>query len=110
MTIKMTLNKEQFCFHMQQIRPDNFSRNGLEVLFDYFDSMDPEQIEYDGIGICCDFTQCSLKEFKDSYTDVAVTSEMTDEEKRQAISEFIGMYGFWFAFVEDGQEVIFENF
>jgi hypothetical protein len=110
MSIKMTLNKDEFRSHMNQIRPDNFSYDGLGALFDYFDSMDPEQIEYDPIGICCDFSQCSLKEFKDAYTDVAITSEMTEDEKRQAIAEFIGMYGFWFAFVEDGKEVIFENF
>lgn len=110
MAITMTLNKDQFRFQMQQIRPNNFSWEALGELFDYFDSMDPEQIEYDPIAICCDFTQCTLREFKESYTDVAITSEMTDEEKRGAISEFIGMYGFWYTFVEDGKEVVFENF
>ena len=90
-------------------RIDNFSREGLQTLFNYLEDANPE-LELDVIAICCDFSQCSLAEFKNSFTDVAITSDMSNEEKRQAISEFIGMYGFWFAFVEDGNEIIFENF
>jgi hypothetical protein len=94
---------------MNQIRPSNFSYEGQGVLFDYLDEIDSE-LEFDPIAICCDFSQCSLREFKDSFTDVAITSDMTEEQKREVISEFIGMYGFWFAFVEDGKEIVFENF
>ena len=107
--MKQTLTKDNFRFLMNQIRPNNFSYEGQGVLFDYLDEIDSE-LEFDPIAICCDFSQCSLREFKDSFTDVAITSDMTEEQKREAISEFIGMYGFWFAFVEDGKEIIFENF
>jgi len=107
--MKQTLTKDMFRFQMNQIRPNNFSYEGQGVLFDYLEEMDSE-LEFDPIAICCDFSQCSLREFKDSFTDVAITSDMTEEQKREAISEFIGMYGFWFAFVEDGKEIIFQNF
>ncbi len=107
--MKQTITLSIFRDEMQRIRPDNFSYEGLGVLFDYLEEMG-DDLEFDPIGICCDFSQCSLKEFKDSYTDVAITSDMTDEEKREAIAEFIDMYGFWYAFTEDGNEIIFENF
>ena len=106
----MTLNKDQFRFQMNAIRPDNFSYEGLGALFDYFDSMDPEQIEYDGIAICCDFSQCSLDEFKDSFP--AIEGIMLDEglTLEDSIKDYIENNGFWFSFVEDGKEIIYENF
>jgi hypothetical protein len=108
--MKMTLNKDQFRFHMNAIRPDNFSYEGQGELFDYLDEIDSE-LEFDPIAICCDFSQCSLDEFLDSfYSDINVTHHNTVEEKREAIAKFIGENGFWFAFVEDGKEVVFENF
>jgi hypothetical protein len=111
MAIKMTLNKDQFRFFMNQVRPDNFSYEGQGELFDYFDSMDPEQIEYDPIAICCDFSQCSLDEFLDAYNvDCDIDELTTDAEKAEAITEHIGRNGFWYALVEDGKEIIFENF
>jgi hypothetical protein len=109
MAIKMTLNKDMFRFQMAQIRPDNFSYEGLGELFDYFDSMDPEQIEYDPIAICCDFSQCSLAEFLQAYP-VTLSANPTVEQIKEAISDYIGLNGFWFAFVEDGKEIVFENF
>lgn len=108
--MKQTINVYDFrdAFHRMN-RGDNFSYEGLGAIFEYLEECDPD-IELDVIAICCDFSQCSLKEFKDSYTDVAITSDMTDEEKREAISEFVGMYGSWFAFVEEGKEIVFQNF
>jgi hypothetical protein len=111
MAIKMTLNKDQVRFQMNAIRPDNFSYEGLGELFDYFDSMDPEQIEYDGIAICCDFSQCSLDEFLQAYPMIEFENTPNDDTpKQEAIADYIGKNGFWFAFVEDGQEIVFENF
>ena len=110
MAIVMTLNKDMFRFQMNQIRPDNFSYEGLGELFDYFDSMDPEQIPYDPIGICCDFSQCSLDEFIDAFPDLNAEKINSNTYKKTAIEGYINRLGFWFAFVEDDKEIIFENF
>ena len=110
MAIKMTLNKDQFRFQMNAIRPDNFSYEGLGELFDYFDSMDPEQIEYDGIAICCDFSQCSLEEFAQAFPIVEGIQLDEGLTLKDAIDYYIGKNGFWYAFVEDGKEIVFENF
>ena len=106
----MTLNKDQFRFQMNAIRPDNFSYEGLGELFDYFDSMDPEQIEYDGIAICCDFSQCSLEEFAQAFPIVEGIQLDEGLTLKDAIQYHIERNGFWFAFVEDGKEIVFENF
>jgi hypothetical protein len=107
--MKQTLNKDMFRFQMNQIRPNNFSYEGQGVLFYYLDEIDSE-LEFDPIAICCDFSQCSLDEFLDAFNDIDATKEMDDDQKRVGISEFIEMHGFWFSFVEDGKEIIFENF
>ena len=109
MAIVMTLNKDMFRFQMNQVRPDNFSYEGLGELFDYFDSMDPEQIPYDPIAICCDFSQCSLEEFEQAYPSVEGIQLDEGLTLKDAIQHYIDTHGFWFAFVEDGKEIVFEN-
>jgi hypothetical protein len=110
--MKMTLNKDQFRFQMNQVRPDNFSYEGQGELFDYLDEMDSE-LEYDPIAICCDFSQCSLDEFLQAYPSIEVDNLDADAdkfEKQEIIMFYIQKHGFWFAFVEDGKEIVFENF
>jgi hypothetical protein len=110
--MKQTLTKDMFRFQMNQIRPDNFSYEGQGELFDYLDEMDSE-LEYDPIAICCDFSQCSLDEFLQAYPSIEVDNLDADAdkfEKQEIIMFYIQKHGFWFAFVEDGKEIVFENF
>jgi len=102
--MKQTITQSMFIDDMRAIRPDNFSYEGLEFLFDYLDQFDTE-LEFDPIGICCDFSQCSLREFIDSY---GVELE-EGQSQYEAVNSFMQKNGFWFAFVEGDQEVIFEN-
>jgi hypothetical protein len=112
--MKITLSREQFKDHFMAIRPDNFSREGLGEIFFYFEEMGEEnEMEFDPIAICCDFSQCSLDEFIDAFPSIAEDEETpldNDENKRQAIRDYIDYHGFWYDFVEDGKEVVFENF
>jgi hypothetical protein len=108
--MKITVTENIFIDNMMAIRPDNFSYEGLQELFSYFDEMDSE-LEFDPIAICCDFSQCSLDEFLDSYTVDCDIDELTsDEEKAEAITEYIGRNGFWYSLVEGDLEIVFENF
>jgi hypothetical protein len=109
--MKQTLTKDMFRFQMNQIRPDNFSYEGQGELFDYLDSIESE-LEFDPIAICCDFSQCSLDEFLDSFhcEQIPLPKDASNEDKKALIEDYIEMHGFWFAFVEDGKEIIFENF
>ena len=73
--MKTTVDFYQFRATMENMRPDNFTRDGLVALFDYFEEyeqMQGEEIELDPIAICCDFTQWeSFEEFSASYPDIA---------------------------------------
>jgi hypothetical protein len=92
-------------------RGEQFSRDGLNQLFNYMEEVNSEY-DLDVIALCCDFSQCSLREFLDAFPSVEEELEpiRDSEEIREAISNYIEKNGFWFAFVENGQEVIFENF
>ena len=65
--MRMTMTAHDFVDKMMAIRPHNFSRAGLFELFDYLNQVD-ENMEFDPIGICCDFTEyADLEEYTDNY-------------------------------------------
>lgn len=65
--MKMTLTAHEFVNQMTAIRPHNFSRPGLYELFDYLIQVD-ENMEFDPIGICCDFTEYdNLEAYQNDY-------------------------------------------
>ena len=66
------MNFYDFSRWFEQNRPNNFSRAGLRALFDYFEEFEEDtgqEWEFDGIALCCDFTEYDdLDEFKSNYT------------------------------------------
>ena len=67
--MKMTLNKDQFRFQMDQVRPNQFSYEALGTLFDYFEEID-ENMEFDPIAICCEYAEMTMDEIFQAYPDV----------------------------------------
>jgi hypothetical protein len=59
------INLHEFRNEFKEIRPNNFSYEGLEVLFDYLEEF--EDFELDVIGLCCDFTECTIDEALNNY-------------------------------------------
>ena len=47
-------------------RKDQFSYDGLKLIFDYLES-EEEEIEFDPINICCTYTEYTLDEFNSDY-------------------------------------------
>lgn len=55
-----TLNCDTFIDRFMAIRPDNFTREGLIALFDWYEeyeSATDKPIEFDPVAICCDWAQ-----------------------------------------------------
>jgi hypothetical protein len=69
--MKQTINEYDFRRAFEQLRPDQFSYQGLGALFDYFEELEDgigEEIELDVIGICCEYTEYEeLSEFQEEY-------------------------------------------
>jgi len=69
--MKKTVDREEFCDWFQEHRPNNFSRVGQVALFDYLEEYEEsigEQIEFDPIALCCEYTEYDdLSEFHQNY-------------------------------------------
>jgi hypothetical protein len=69
--MKTTINKSQFRDEFMRMgRKDNFSYDGLGILFDYFEQYEEhtgEEIELDVIAICCEFCEETQDEIRANY-------------------------------------------
>jgi predicted NAD-dependent protein-ADP-ribosyltransferase YbiA (DUF1768 family) len=84
MAIKTELTQWEFTNEFMKVRPDNFSLRGLEALYQYFYEVSEEMgedIEFDPIAICCEFTEYDNFEEVQQYYDVNTFDEL-DEQTR----------------------------
>ena len=71
-----TVNKYDFIdrFRSSDSYANNFSYEGLSALFDYLEEFEDdtgEQIEFDLVALCCDFTEYeNFQEIRDNYSDI----------------------------------------
>ena len=73
-------------------RMDQFSYEGLEVLFDYLDNLSEdtgEPIELDVVGLCCDYYESSIEELIDNYN---IDLSEVDEDDPDSIIEVVREY------------------
>jgi hypothetical protein len=86
--MKQTINLSQFRDEFQAIRPNNFSYEGLEILYDFVEEMMPDY-DLDVIELCCDYSEASIKELIDAF-DIdldGVHPEMIDEKVLDFIND-----------------------
>ena len=90
--MKITLTESEFLNRFKAIRPDNFSREALVALFEHFtdlESVSGEEIEFDAIEICCNWTEYdSALEAAEAYGFKADESEdeRADKSEEQAVA------------------------
>lgn len=68
--MKQTVNFYIFHDTFQHIRPDNFTYEGLKVLFDYLEEYEEatgSEIELDVIALCCDYAEESPQAIAQNY-------------------------------------------
>ncbi len=71
-------------------RSENFSYEGLELLFDYFEQYEQdsgEEMELDVIAICCDFYEMDPATINDEYSLDLELSDMDEDEAAEAVAE-----------------------
>ena len=77
--MKDTLDQWKFVSEFQKIILNQFSREALFVLFDFFEEIDPN-MEFDPIGICCDFQEFdNFNDFKSDWGSDIETIEELEE-------------------------------
>ena len=69
-------------FKQSELRKNNFSYDGLIALFEYLEQYEEdtgEQIQFDMVGLCCDYTEYSnIEEFINDYQDSPELHEELD--------------------------------
>lgn len=63
--MKQTINETDFIDAFNRIRPENFSYEGLQKLFEYLEQLEQdtgEELELDVIAICCDYTESTIED------------------------------------------------
>jgi len=64
------MSSYDFVREMEDIRPDNFTREGLNVLWDCLEELEEScdmEIEFDPIAICCAYTEDSIENHLSNY-------------------------------------------
>lgn len=77
---------------IQAGRKDNFSYTGLQLLWDILDSYysnPDENIELDVVGLCCEFSEDTLKEFIYNY---AGAEDNFNEAKQEIDLDYLAEY------------------
>lgn len=80
--MKVTVDKSLFREMFEQSsRANNFSYEGLGVLFDYLDEMYEEDYEFDLIEICCSFTDYNEDELVNEFEHLLPWEEWSVENE-----------------------------
>lgn len=78
-------------FHDAFIRMDrkeNFSYEARELLFDFFEEVDPD-MELDVIAICCDYYENDLDTVISEYRLEDDVEDMDDDEKLEYVRDYL---------------------
>lgn len=74
-------------------RGDQFSYEGLEVLFDYLEELSDdtgEPIELDVVGLCCEYYESSIEELIKNYNlDLSYIDEDDPDSIIDAVREYL---------------------
>lgn len=92
MAIVQTLDKYSFVDAFKQSsRKDQFSHEALEAIFDYLEEYSDstgENVEFDIVAICCDWSEMSWQEVAQSY-DVDLSQCTDDDERIGEVEDFL---------------------
>ena len=91
--MKQTIDLHQFRSGFINLRPNNFTYTALGSLFEHLEEREDDtgqEIEYDVIAICCDYTEWEdLAEFNDHHS---LECESLDEVREHTTA--IKVYGY----------------
>lgn len=70
-------------------RGNQFSYEGLGILFDYLDDMG-EDVELDVIGLCCEYAEDSWDQITTNYSfDIDSLEGLDEDEKIEVVREYL---------------------
>ena len=90
--MKTTISKYDFEQAFKQAdRKENFSYEGLGLLFDYLEEYEEStgtEIELDVIALCCEYSEDTWEDIADNYS-IDLTGCEDDDEKIEAVRDYL---------------------
>ena len=92
--MKKTIDLHEFRETFRTLRPENFTYSGLAAMFDYFEDLEMdigEDIEFDCIAICCDFSEheSAVSCIKEHGYSFEFDDDDDDDEKEEKAMEYL---------------------
>ena len=81
-----TINLYQFRDAFQRMDRKNFSYEGLEVLFDFFEEV--EDYELDVVAICCNYTEETPEVIAQEH-GIELSNEEDEEQNRKDVLQYL---------------------
>jgi len=108
--MKKTVNEYDFINEFENMnRVNNFSRAGLQVLFEMMEDYEEqtgEEVELDVIAICCQFSEYTIDELLNDYAMVKEYFEsdwesLDDDEKKELTESALDSLGAYYCWIDD---------
>jgi len=112
--MKTTINLNQFRDAFYRMgRKDNFSYEGLEVLFEYLEEIEEgtgTEIELDVIALCCDFSEDTPENIAEAYGIPMLGVDFDDKnDVHDMVQDFLRNEGVYVATIKNGK-IVFQNY
>lgn len=108
--MKQTITIHSFRRAFEDMGRDNFSYDGLRVLFEGLEDLENntgEEYELDVVALCCDFTESTIAEVIEAYS-IDVTECEDDDDIREAVLDYLNDSTLVLGEVDGG--VVYQNF
>jgi predicted ArsR family transcriptional regulator len=108
--MKQSVNFYSFRDAFKSLRPNNFSYEGLSVLWDYLEQYEEDtgsEVELDVIALCCDFVEDTVEMIAASY-NIDLSDCKDDEEKEQVVADYLTDEGVYVGHAAGG--FVYRNF
>ena len=108
--MKQTVNFSTFQTAFEQLRPNNFSYEGLTALFDWVEQQEDDtgiEQELDVISLCCDFSELTIEEIIRQYN--IDCDDVEDDSLDQCVIDFLCDNTTVLPMLDNGS-IIFVNF
>jgi len=69
-------------------RKDQFSYEGLGILFDYLEEVDGGNYELDVIALCCDYSEDSPEDIAEAY-GIELPEDQDEIEHREIVRDYL---------------------
>lgn len=107
--MKTTVYRSEFhdYFTRSDTYKNQFSYEARDIIFDYFEEYEAgagEEVEFDLVGICCDFAESTLEEIIDYYGYLMPEGVTKDKEY---IEEFLNYKTMLCGSYEKGEDTFF---